>query len=253
MWRVLFHFSEKGPRAENQDAVFCRTASDGLAVVAVLCDGVGGSPCGATASALASGHLGNAMSGLLETKQPPDENILLEYVNATLRYMHDEILRQPACRGMATTLTALVASDNKGVWHLHAGDSRIYHIRRGRILRKTEDHTPVNDLLRHGIITPEEAAASPRSSHISRALKTGDLPSLPPEIGYWDALLPGDLLFLCSDGVWAYVEESEWMACLSEAPAAPAEAAEKLRALCASQARDNFSAILLTLQSVSNL
>lgn len=247
MWKALFHFSEKGPRNENQDAVFCWTSPDGVSAAAVLCDGVGGNPCGATASALVTGHLGHALRSLLEKKLHPDRERLSELVSATQLYVQEEALRQPLCQGMATTVAALVVSGDTGVWQLHAGDSRIYHIRNGCILSQTEDHTPVNDLLRQGIITPEEAAASPRSSRISRAIRTGPGQSPSPEITLRDDVREGDLFFLCSDGVWAYVNETDWLACLSEAGLHPERASQKLQNLCTSLTRDNFSAILLTL------
>lgn len=249
MWQILFQFSDKGPRSENQDAIFCWTASDGSKAVAVLCDGVGGNPCGSVAAALVTDYLGNVLRKHLVKNLRTDENALLELILETQHHLQEETLRQPSCLGMATTLAALVSAGSLGIWHIHAGDSRIYQVRNGRIRRQTEDHTPVNDLLRQGIITPEEASASPRSSRISRAIKTGATPSPPPEIGFWTPIQAGDLFFLCSDGIWAYTDESDWLNCLNKALFSPASAAEELLNLCVTQSRDNFSAILLTLQT----
>jgi protein phosphatase len=249
MWRVLFHFSDKGPRAENQDAIFCWSTPDGMKVIAVLCDGVGGSPCGSKASVFVANGLGKSLQNAIEKTPIPNEKLLSELIYKTQSQLQEEVLRQPSCEGMATTLAALVSAESSGVWHIHAGDSRLYQIRNGRILHQTQDHTPVNELLRQGIITPEEAAASPRSSRISRAIKTGGPASPPPEIGFWNTMQAGDLFFLCSDGVWAYVDESDWLFSLNKALIAPESAAEDLFNLCAAQSRDNFSAILLTLQT----
>ena len=106
-------------------------------------------------------------------------------------------------RGMGCTCTALLLlDDGKGVL-AHVGDSRLYMLRRGRVHQLTEDHTFVGDLLKRGMITPEQAHDHPNGNVLTRAV--GVQANLVVDTMIFD-LDPGDVFLLCSDGLHGYFE-----------------------------------------------
>ncbi|HUO84267.1 MAG TPA: protein phosphatase 2C domain-containing protein, partial [Thermoanaerobaculia bacterium] len=112
----------------------------------------------------------------------------------------------PDLRGMGTTCSAIVIRDGRA-WFAHVGDSRIYLMRGGEIRPLTEDHSLVASMVREGLLTPEEAEVHPRRNVLQRSMGVaGDVEvDVSPEM----ALEPGDLLVLCSDGLYGLVKEKE--------------------------------------------
>ena len=106
---------------------------------------------------------------------------------------------------MGTTFSALARQDDD-VLLAHVGDSRIYLVRHGAIMQLTTDHTLVEEMVRKGMLTPREARFHPRRNIITRALGTD--PYVEVDIVRM-AARPGDVFFLCSDGMTNYVEERE--------------------------------------------
>jgi PPM family protein phosphatase len=111
--------------------------------------------------------------------------------------VHDKAAADEALRGMGTTLTAVVP-DGNGVLVGHVGDSRAYLLRDGRLSQLTTDHSLVEELMREGRLTEEQAAVHPQRSVITRALGVED--NVEVDV-YPVPLLPGDRLLLCSDGL----------------------------------------------------
>jgi serine/threonine protein phosphatase PrpC len=113
--------------------------------------------------------------------------------------------KQPDLRGMGTTLTAVLVHGDKA--HLvHAGDSRCYLFRDGRLLQLSEDHSWIAEQLRSGALTPEEAKASKFRHVITKSIgferdTDCDLKSVP--------IAAGDCFVLCSDGMSNYIEHGE--------------------------------------------
>jgi serine/threonine protein phosphatase PrpC len=113
--------------------------------------------------------------------------------------------QQPELRGMGTTLTAVLVHGDKA--HLvHAGDSRCYLFRDGRLLQLSEDHSWIAEQLRNGALTPEEAKASKFRHVITKSIgferdTDCDLKSVP--------IAAGDCFVLCSDGMSNYIEHGE--------------------------------------------
>ena len=113
--------------------------------------------------------------------------------------------QQPDLRGMGTTLTAVLVHGDKA--HLvHAGDSRCYLFRDGRLLQLSEDHSWIAEQLRNGALTPEEARASKFRHVITKSIgferdTDCDLKSVP--------IAAGDCFVLCSDGMSNYIEHGE--------------------------------------------
>jgi protein phosphatase len=108
-------------------------------------------------------------------------------------------------RGMATTLTGLTIAGKEGIVG-HVGDSRCYHVRGQTTTQLTNDHSRVGEMLRAGLITPEQASNHPARSMISRSL--GSEPSVQVDI-IRQPTQAGDTFVLCSDGLWDVVGRRE--------------------------------------------
>ena len=111
--------------------------------------------------------------------------------------VHDKATGDAELQGMGTTLTAVVP-DGNGVLVGHVGDSRAYLLRDGELRQLTTDHSLVEELVREGRLTEEQAAVHPQRSIITRAL--GVEANVEVDV-YPVPLLPGDRLLLCSDGL----------------------------------------------------
>src|SRR5262249_38506411 len=110
---------------------------------------------------------------------------------------------------MGRSWRALVRRDATGV-SAHVGDSRLYLIRSGQIYLMTEDHSAVNEMVKRGLLTREQARHHPDKNVILRAL--GSHPEI--EISTWDEPFPirgGDRFLLCSDGLYDLVDDKEIM------------------------------------------
>ncbi|MCX7650190.1 MAG: serine/threonine-protein phosphatase [Flavobacteriales bacterium] len=247
MWRVVLQFSHPGPRSENQDALGYWISGDGNTMAAAVCDGVGGSPCGALAASTAcAAFLDYFRTGdvIPESHGKYLEKEMRCAADFAHQAMIQSVSRKESCAGMATTLVACVAV-GQGVGCVHCGDSRLYHIRKGTVLFRTEDHTVALELLRQGVLTSEEAAEAGRGGPLSRALVAEASRQPKAETTLLHPVQPGDILWLCTDGVWAYAEESSWLAFISGEVLNPVDTERKFMDLCASVTRDNFSGIAL--------
>lgn len=186
----------------------------------IVCDGCGGHAGGSIASrtaALAVERSLQAGRSVIDAFQdtPASRAGVVRLVEDAIQDASREIFKLASGdtknAGMATTLTLLLTLGDKGLMG-HVGDSRLYLFRDGQIHRLSEDHTYVNELIRRGKATPEEAAASPYGHVIMRALG--------PESTQVDTLLfdilPGDVFLLCSDGLIRHVEDEEMPAILAD-------------------------------------
>lgn len=166
----------------------------------VVCDGMGGHAAGQIASELA------AKTFLDVYYNHPGDNTpsaLLSGVKAANRYVLDVARAVPSRRGMGTTLSALTFLQDTA-WVAHVGDSRIYRLREGELAQITQDHTWVDEAIRLGQISPEEAETHQYRHVLTRAIGTED--NVPPDIFSFD-LRPGDIFLLCSDGLINHVHD----------------------------------------------
>src|SRR5439155_431194 len=121
------------------------------------------------------------------------------------RRVYDRSSTDPNTSGMGTTITVALVEDGQVAFG-HVGDSRAYLIRDGAMEQVTEDHSLVNELLKSGKLSPEEAESHPQRSVITRALGTD------PDVDvdtFTIAAEAGDVFLLCSDGLTDMVGESE--------------------------------------------
>ncbi len=162
----------------------------------VVCDGVGGANAGEVASELAA----HTLMRLFYDPHRPDEppRILLPRL---IRETNAAVLRvaqeRPGCLGMATTLVCAHCAGNE-VTLASVGDSRGYVFRHGALRQLTEDHSPVWQLYRQGILTKEEARLHPMNNIIAAALGFDD--ELPVHV-HVEPAIEGDVFLLCTDGL----------------------------------------------------
>lgn len=183
---------EKGRRPQNQDGVLCRLETGQVPLVAVS-DGMGGHLAGDAASALSLQVLNEAT--LTFTTQPPDA-LASAYKKANEAVL--EAARQDVGKeGMGATLVSALLYPDHFIT-ANTGDSRLYLLEQGHLRQITHDHSYVQELVRLGIITEEQAMHHPKRNLITRCI--GSDRDFEPDLFYicWQK---GDILLLCSDGL----------------------------------------------------
>jgi protein phosphatase len=165
-----------------------------------VADGMGGAQAGEVASQLAASALEAGDSGPLEGTQGIDA--LIQEAN---RRIFDRASTDPSASGMGTTMTvALVEGMTVAIGHV--GDSRAYLVRGEQMEQLTDDHSLVNELVKSGKLSEEEAQAHPQRSVITRAVGTD------PDVdvdGFTIEAQEGDIFLICSDGLSDMVEDEE--------------------------------------------
>jgi PPM family protein phosphatase len=190
-------------RTGNEDSFGCRTDYG----IYVVCDGMGGAAGGEVASRMTVETLLRRMTeGEGEGFQERRERLQAAIAEAN-RAVLERADRDPGLSGMGTTLVALLLDSPAGPQRAlvtHAGDSRCYRMRSGKLERITQDHSLVDEQIRLGNMTAEEAERSPFRSVITRAI--GTQPSVNEE-SLELAVEAGDRFLLCSDGLTREVSE----------------------------------------------
>lgn len=224
-------------RGSNEDAFGYRSERG----IYLVCDGMGGAAGGEIASRL-------AVDVILERMQAdPPGRAGQEQLHAAIAEANRRVLergdREPGLSGMGTTLVALLLDAATGMALVaHAGDSRCYWLHDGTLERVTQDHSLVDEQLRLGTMTPEEAERSPFRSVITRAIGTQptvveDVVEIQPE--------SGDVFLLCTDGLTREVDEAS-IARILGAGSDPERAAQALvDAANEAGGRDNVTALVV--------
>jgi PPM family protein phosphatase len=178
--------------------------------LAMVADGMGGYEGGQEASRIALETIEQVYG---ETPDGDPRSLLLSGFQAAHQRILAYAAEHPALQGMGTTCTA-VALVGDGLYYAHVGDSRLYLWRDSKIYRLTRDHSYVGRLVEQGIIAPQEAASHPQRNVLIMAL--GASPELTPESPEQPiSLEKGDVLLLCTDGLWTMVSESEMQTALA--------------------------------------
>jgi PPM family protein phosphatase len=165
-----------------------------------VADGMGGAQAGEVASRLAASALEAEDSNGLQGLERLDA--LIQEAN---RRIYDRATSDPSASGMGTTTTAALV-EGMTVVIGHVGDSRAYLVRGEQMEQLTEDHSLVNELLKTGRLSEEEANVHPQRSVITRAVGTD------PDVdvdGFTIEAEEGDVFLLCSDGLTDMVEDEE--------------------------------------------
>jgi PPM family protein phosphatase len=165
-----------------------------------IADGMGGAQAGEVASRLAAAAVREGGS-----REQGGEQRIFELIQEANRRVYDRSSTDPATSGMGTTMTVALVED-ANVAFGHVGDSRAYLIRDSEMEQLTEDHSLVNELLKSGKLSPEEAGMHPQKAVITRAVGTD------PDVDvdtFTVPAHPGDLFLLCSDGLTDIVAEED--------------------------------------------
>ncbi len=189
-------------RDNNQDS-YAACELEGGAVLAVVCDGMGGAAEGALASSEAVRVVKERVaeryySGMSDISV---RSLLVASVESANKYIYDLSLTDKKFEGMGTTVVAALAIESF-VYIVHAGDSRAYKITDGQIYQLTRDHSVVQRMIENGEITAAEATDHPSKHIITRALGVDE------EIRTdfcQESLDDGDVIILCSDGLTNFV------------------------------------------------
>lgn len=196
-------------RKENQDRVAKFTAPDGTLLV-VVADGIGGSRSGDVAAQTTVDHLGRQF----QAASPNSSLEAIRWFAREVQLINDEILQKstenPKYQGMGTTLVAAIIFDQAMVV-ANIGDSRGYVLHDNLLTQVTIDHSLVNELVKHGDITEEEARNYPQNNIITRAI--GVSADARIEVNRFD-LGAGDQILLCSDGLSKMITREQMMGVL---------------------------------------
>jgi protein phosphatase len=204
--------SDPGVRRRTNEDSYRARPDRGLFVIA---DGMGGHVAGEIASRLAV----EAIEGFIDETAAADRNRTWPFpfepalsldanrlkvaFRVANRRLATEIEQTRALRGMATTASAVLVRDGVAVV-AHVGDSRVYLLRAGELSRLTSDHSWVEEQVRAGTLTPSAARQHPWRNVVTRALSGGEDPQVDvAEV----ALAAGDRLLLCSDGLFAVLND----------------------------------------------
>ena len=221
-------------RQGNED---CFLAESPLFAVA---DGMGGHRGGEVASHLAL--------DTVEAMHLRGEGTLADQVREANRAVFARSSEDLKVAGMGTTLTAALV-EGDGLHLAHVGDSRAYLLRAGSLRQLTDDHTLVNRMVKAGEITREEAAVHPHRNVVTRAL--GTEPEIPVD-EQSVALLEGDQILLCSDGLTGMVTEDQIQAIMESTDDAQQAADRLIRAANRAGGIDNITAVVLDVREGSD-
>jgi protein phosphatase len=204
-----------------------------------VADGMGGAQAGEVASEM-------AISEFVEERDPDEsaEHHLEQLAQAANQKIWDMAQADSRHAGMGTTLTAALV-DGQNVAVGHVGDSRLYLFRDGELERITRDHSLVEEFVRQGKLTPEQAEKHPQRSVITRALG----PERSVEVDTFRIpARDGDVFLLCSDGLSGMVSDDDLAAILSEGRSLGETAARLVDAANQNGGRDNITAVLFRLE-----
>jgi PPM family protein phosphatase len=223
-------------RRANEDSLLAR------APLFVVADGMGGAQAGEVASRIA-----------IECFQPglPDASVpelaLAALARSANAHIHELSHTNAEQAGMGTTLTAVYVGP-EDVAIAHVGDSRAYCLRDHELLRLTDDHSLVDELIRQGRLTPEEALEHPQRSVITRALgPEGEVEVDTRSFRGRD----GDVYLLCSDGLTTMLSEQEIATLLVGHPNLREAGEALIAAANDAGGRDNITVMLLRLEEVA--
>ncbi|MFH2007550.1 MAG: protein phosphatase 2C domain-containing protein [bacterium] len=208
-----YGLTDVGRRRQHNEDAYLIDDTRGLYVVA---DGVGGHAKGEVASAEAVEQIQNWVirhdALLSEYHRDHSEDCFYRLrrtvesgIQSACYLIHSMAQLEPDRKGMSTTMSMALVVDTL-VLIGQVGDSRVYLMRDGEATQITEDHTLINYKLKHGLITPEQAARAPGKNVITRAV--GHLDYV--EVDVTDLIAQdGDRLILCSDGLHGYLLDGE--------------------------------------------
>ncbi len=223
----------------------------------VVCDGMGGHAAGEIASSTAAAHVQQLLLDKHEELAAVDRGelphdraaqILREAIEDASQTIFRMGQAETGKKGMGTTFVSLLIRGGKGVMG-HVGDSRLYLVRAAQLYQLSEDHTFLQEAIRYGMMTPEQARESTHHNIITRAV--GPLESVIVDTLVFD-ILDGDTLMLCSDGLHGYLAEGAELPGLMSGESIPDIAKQLIGIANDRGGADNITSIVLRVESVSS-
>ena len=200
----VYQQSHIGGRKTNQDRMGYSFTRDALLLL--LADGMGGHQGGEIAASIAMQTVGM----MFRLQARPYVKKPERFLEEALLQAHHDIQAHAVANDLPelprTTIVACLVQHNCALW-AHCGDSRLYWVRRNQILARTRDHSHIEYLIERGRADPLERATHPDRNKLYNCLGA----SSPPKIALSAraGLQPGDVLLLCSDGLWSMLPDSE--------------------------------------------
>lgn len=201
---TVYQGSRQGPRPFNQDRLAYSYSKEALMLA--VADGMGGHRHGEVAAQLAIKMLSEAFQKQAKPKLSNPKRFLNEQINE----IHESIDDFRQLHGLSeaprsTLVAAVVQADT--LYIAHVGDSRLYHFRNKELIFRTHDHSVVQMLLRKGQIRKEDMAEHPERHKIYNCLGGDKAPQI--ELSGKRQMQEGDILLLCTDGLWTTMSDSE--------------------------------------------
>lgn len=246
---------ELGQRQNQEDSIFPAhgksTATDRLFI---LCDGMGGHEKGEVASATVCETMSQTILSRWNPDEPLSDDLLLQAIEAA--YDALDAKDNGEAKKMGTTMTC-VCFHSQGVTVAHIGDSRVYQLRPANgdepahILFKTRDHSLVNDLIKIGEITEEEAKNHPQKNVITRAMQPCQERRAKADIAHLTDIHPGDYFYMCSDGMLEQTSDDNLLFIITNPKVTDKQKVEMLRNVT-EENKDNHTAHLIYINKVEN-
>lgn len=200
---TIYQESRIGRRKINEDRIAYSYSREAL--IMVVADGMGGHLNGEIAAQIAVQYIIEAF----QREAKPGIASPINFLSSVLTHAHHAISDYAERRNLPetprTTCLVCLIQDGRALW-AHAGDSRLYLMRDGRVTDQTRDHSKAQSLLDQGMLSTEEAHEHPARNRLYSCL--GGLHSPQIDFSLERRLRAGDILFLCSDGVWSPLGEA---------------------------------------------
>ena len=199
----IFQDSKVGDRTGNEDRVAYSYSRDVLLMV--IADGMGGHDQGEVAAEIAVTEITRRFKQEARNKLRKPFEFLVSAIQSAHRAIVSHAVEKNLLECPRTTCVACVIQNGYAYW-AHAGDSRLYVIRKGQLVAATQDHSKIQQMLDAGQITPEQAARHPDRNKIFSCLGGVVPPHI--DIGREVRLETGDTVMLMTDGFWAHIPAS---------------------------------------------
>lgn len=246
---TIYQESRTGRRSNNQDRLAHSYSRDALLML--VADGMGGHDYGEVAAQIAVQRI--ALAFQYEARPTLADPSL--FLSRAITNAHNAILDHALDHGLReaprTTLVACVVQHGAAFW-AHAGDSRLYLLRRGHVVTRTRDHSRTQLLVDQGLLRPEDADKHPGRNRVYSCLGGTHQPQV--EHSPRTPLRDGDIIALCSDGVWGPLGDDRLVTGLTTGPLAQAvpqimDQAEHI----AGPSADNLSMVAMCWHDENNL
>ena len=236
-------------RQENQDDYRAGELPGGT-VWALVCDGMGGAKGGREASQGACNVVEQVFQEQYAQCGAGQEGAFLKkaLISAN-RYVFNKAAHEESLAGMGTTAVCALVRGGEATL-CHAGDSRAYLCRGGKLTQLTHDHSYVQELVDCGTITEEEAEHHPQKNIITRAMQPGKDNRCKPSVVHITDLRPGDYLYICSDGMLEQMDNDALCQLFSSQDSDEAKRQQLIEATKGN--KDNHSAYFVGIASVSS-